>query len=178
MSTTNECTHASCWARRVSLIAAVLGASLMIGPKWSSADATPVTKARRFPSAASGSPALFEAVQDGHQYAMHKILGADDLASCGDDTRDRREIMFRRIGADEATAVEVCRAAVEAARRNVTRTGGTDPVARYAEALVDAARASGGPAHRATPDDEPFYGYRFIVLDNGGITVVAYPAEY
>ncbi len=115
MPTTNDCTRASSRTRRASLIAAVLGASLMIAPKWSSADAARVTS---------------------------------------DAETDRPPLIFRRIGADEATAVEVCRAAVAAARRDVTRTASTDPIARYADALVDGARASSGPAQRAMPDYE------------------------
>ena len=85
-----------------------------------------------------------------------------------------REVTFRRIGADEATAVEVCRAAVDAsAGRGATASD--DPVVRYATALVG---ARGGE-----PGDAPFHGYRFAVRrteagGTAGLTVIAYPAEY
>jgi hypothetical protein len=96
----------------------------------------------------------------------------------------RREIMFRRIGADEATAIEVCRAAVRASKQNGTTTS-DDPIIQYAEALVSPGRAKSGTTGRAAPDDEPFHGYQFVLTERpgiggktGGLTVVAYPAEY
>jgi hypothetical protein len=96
-----------------------------------------------------------------------------------------REIMFRRIGANELTAIEVCRAAVRAKKGDGT-TGSNDPIMEYAEALVGAERAKSGTAGHAAPDDESFQGYRFYVLTGapgsggktGGFAVVAYPAEY
>src|SRR5213594_3833070 len=74
-----------------------------------------------------------------------------------------REIMFRRIGADEVTAIEVCRAAVQANEQNGT-TRSDDPIIQYAATLVSAERAKSGTMNRATPDDEPFHGYHFVVL--------------
>ena len=90
----------------------------------------------------------------------------------------RREVTFRRIGADEATAIEVCRAAVQAARNDATPGNSTDPIVSYAERLAAAARTINGPTGRAIPDEAAFHGYRFVVLKSGGITIVAYPAEY
>jgi hypothetical protein len=88
-----------------------------------------------------------------------------------------REVTFRRIGANEATAIEVSRATVEAVKHDATPSG-TDPLLGYAERLAAAARASSGTTARVTPDEKPFRGYHFVVLKSGGITVVAYPAEY
>ena len=96
-----------------------------------------------------------------------------------------REIMFRRIGADEVTAIEVCRAAVQPKEQNGTRRS-DDPIIQYAEVLVSAERAKSGTMNRATPDDAPFHGYHFVVLTErpgtgektGALAVVAYPAEY
>src|SRR5213080_3795028 len=90
----------------------------------------------------------------------------------------RREVTFRRIGADEATAIEVCRAAVQAARNDATPGNSTDPIVSYAERLAAAVRTISGPTGRAIPDEAAFHGYRFVVLKSGGITIVAYPAEY
>jgi Protein of unknown function (DUF2950) len=84
-----------------------------------------------------------------------------------------REIMFRRIGADEATAIEVCRSAVQSNKENGTATKSDDPIIRYAAALVSAERAT------SPPDAEPFHGYHFVVpTKTDGLAVVAYPAEY
>jgi hypothetical protein len=88
-----------------------------------------------------------------------------------------REVMFRRIGADEATAIEVCRAAVQAARHNQTAPSSTDPIVNFATDLVSAARANPG-ARSTVTDERPFHGYRFAAVKNGGITVIAYPTDY
>jgi hypothetical protein len=231
MSTTPSVTRALPRARRRVRLAAIVAAALVLGPpRWSIA-ATSATKT--FTSAAEASEALFQAARDGDRHAIAAIIGdGEDLASCGDESRDqhererfvekyqqmhrlvrepdgttvlyvgaenwpfpiplvssegqwrfdaqagRREVMCRRIGADEATAIEVCRAAVEAAKRDVTPANGTDPIVGYAQRLARVVRASGGTTEDATPDGEPFHGYRFVVLKRGGITIVAYPAEY
>ena len=94
-----------------------------------------------------------------------------------DPAAGRREVTFRRIGADETTAIEVSRATVEAVKHDTTPSG-NDPVIGYAERLAAAARASSGTTDRLTPDEQPFRGYHFVVLKSGGITVVAYPPEY
>jgi len=81
----------------------------------------------------------------------------------------RRELMFRRIGADEATAIEVCRVAVAAGKPDAPPANGSDPIVAYAEQLARPPGAS----------DEAFHGYRFVVRKSGdAITIVAYPAEY
>jgi hypothetical protein len=90
----------------------------------------------------------------------------------------RHEIMCRQIGADEATAIEVCRAAIEAKKQGATPANSTDPIIGYAERLVGAGRATSGTAGPAASDQKPFHGYRFIVLQGGDVRVVAYPAEY
>ena len=93
-----------------------------------------------------------------------------------DDAGGRREVTFRRIGANEATAIEVSRAVVEAVRRD--GAAGDDPIVSYAASLVRDARARGGEASAAS-GAEPFHGYRFLVRpQKGALTVVAFPAEY
>src|SRR5207247_221098 len=76
----------------------------------------------------------------------------------------RREVMFRRIGANEAIAIEVSRAAVQAAKEPDTPARSNDPILSYAERLAGTARATGGTTGRATPTDERFHGYCFVVL--------------
>ena len=231
MSTATNVTRAPSRARCRVRLAAFVAAALVIGPpRWSIADAP---KARTFPSAAAAAEALFQAVRNDDRQAIKAILGSkDDLASCGDQSRDagerarfvekyqemhrlvrapdgtvvlfigaenwpfpiplvprggwhfdaeagKREVTFRRIGADEATAIEVCRTAVEAATHDETPKSTADPIVGYAERLAGAARASSATTGGATPDEQPFHGYRFVVLKkSGGIMVVAYPAEY
>jgi hypothetical protein len=94
-----------------------------------------------------------------------------------DDEAGRREVTFRRIGADETTAIEVCRAAVEAAGHDDTTTRSDDPIVAYAQRLVSAARTTDGTSD-ATGEDAAFHGYHFVVRNSGGLTVVAYPDEY
>ena len=56
-----------------------------------------------------------------------------------DTAAGQREITFRRIGANEATAIEVCHAATEAPAQGGTSAAGTDSIATYAERLAAAA---------------------------------------
>jgi hypothetical protein len=94
-----------------------------------------------------------------------------------DTAAGQREITFRRIGANEATAIEVCHAATEAPAQGGTSAAGTDSIATYAERLAAAARAGGRAPGRPTAET-PFHGYRFVVMGRGGVRIVAYPAEY
>jgi len=94
-----------------------------------------------------------------------------------DGEAGRREVTFRRIGADETTAIEVCRAAVVAAKKEDTTARSDDPIVAYAEGLVSAPHAIDG-TNAAPAEDTAFHGYRFVVRKSGGLTVVAYPAEY
>jgi len=87
----------------------------------------------------------------------------------------QREVAFRRIGADETTAIEVCRAAVAAAKKGDTTAHSDDPIVAYAQRL---ARAAADGATDTTADDAAFHGYHFVVRNSGGLTVVAYPDEY
>ena len=88
-----------------------------------------------------------------------------------------REVTFRRIGADEATAMEVCRAAIEAGRQDATAATSTDPIVTFARRLVGTTPATAG-TNGPAPDEATFHGYRFVVVRNGSLTIVAYPAEY
>jgi hypothetical protein len=91
-----------------------------------------------------------------------------------DSDRGQQEILFRRIGGNEASAIETCHGLVLAKRREST-TAGDDPVMQYAESLVAAA---------GTEDaSRPFDGYYFRMLNGqsktgAGYGFIAYPAEY
>lgn len=101
-----------------------------------------------------------------------------------DSDSGKREILFRRVGENETTAMEVCEEFAIAKNAAATKAASQDPITQFAESLAtDASR----------PDNSSrlFHGYYFrIVTDNmtsdvsnGGkmkhrLTLVAYPAEY
>lgn len=102
----------------------------------------------------------------------------------GDAGRD--EIFFRRIGENEAVAIQVCRALVRATTDGGSEAAASyDPAIRYAQTLVKAqttdARRTQGSAQTTSA---PFHGYYFRRVNNdddiadGVVAFVGYPAEY
>jgi len=89
----------------------------------------------------------------------------------------KQEILFRRIGENEATAIDVCEEFAMAKNASASKKASYDPITQYAESLASA--GAGG-------NKEPslFHGYYFrIVTENSaagtkGLTLVAYPAQY
>ncbi len=112
-----------------------------------------------------------------------------------DSDAGKQEILFRTIGENETTAIEVCHVLAQAKERSATDTTGADPISQYAQSL-----ARGGPANadntarEAGKQSSPFHGYYFrMVTENtaagsnnrvsGGrktraLALVAYPADY
>jgi hypothetical protein len=103
-----------------------------------------------------------------------------------DSETGKLEILFRRIGENEATAIEVCQEFVMAKSTRAAKAASYDPITQFAESLVSA-RA----ANASNKELNPFHGYYFrIVTENsapevsgrskrkGGLILVAYPAEY
>ena len=106
-----------------------------------------------------------------------------------DTEAGQREILLRRVGHDEATAVRVCEALGRTTKQHEAGASSDDPITGYAERLL--APADGGP----TPE-EPFHGYYFRVVTKRpgtkvttggshaggkktrGLAFVAYPADY
>jgi hypothetical protein len=93
------------------------------------------------------------------------------------------EVLFRRIGENEAMAIEACRALVAGDREDSPRSNGADANSAVGAigALLADARSGAKPA--------PYYGYYFRILpppgqDGAGpathkpAAIVAYPAEY
>lgn len=79
-----------------------------------------------------------------------------------------QEIAFRRVGEDEMTAIETCRAIVRAIGHSDGKTD-DDAVNAFAQTVAEAGNA---PA-------EAFHGYYFRLLRTAnGTAVLAYPAEY
>ena len=91
-----------------------------------------------------------------------------------------KEVMFRRIGENELTAMDICHEFVAAKKQDRARPNATDEADRSpASLLVKAASKSTGS------DPILLSGYYFKVLSTspasnskGGLAVMAYPAEY
>src|SRR5207237_930496 len=83
-----------------------------------------------------------------------------------DSEAGMQEIVFRRIGENEATAIETCHALVLASRRHESTTTGNDPVTQYAQTLVGDHATN--PRNDAPANKEeasgPFHGYYFRML--------------
>jgi hypothetical protein len=103
-----------------------------------------------------------------------------------DSGRGKQEILFRRIGENEATAIEVCQEFAMAKNASAAKADSEDAITRYAESLAAAAAASND-----NKDSSPFHGYYFRIVTKNhaseqaddrrtkkGLTLIAYPAEY
>jgi len=107
-----------------------------------------------------------------------------------DSKTGMQEIRFRRIGENEATAIQVCNAFALAKKQGGTRApGDDDSISQYAQGLVMA-----GTTRTDTNESSPYYGYHFRIVGEhslsgtnryvssgkrkSGLALVAYPAEY
>jgi Protein of unknown function (DUF2950) len=102
-----------------------------------------------------------------------------------DSDRGKQEILFRRIGENEATAIDVCEEFAMAGNASALKAASEDPVTRFAESLRSAAAAN-----KDNKESGPFHGYYFRIVTQdsafatahsktkGTLTLVAYPAEY
>jgi hypothetical protein len=102
-----------------------------------------------------------------------------------DSDRGKQEILFRTIGENEATAIQVCEEFAMAKKNDSVKAASEDPITRFAENLVAA-----GAANTYNNDSNPFYGYYFRIVSRNstagasatkkarGLTLVAYPAKY
>jgi hypothetical protein len=95
-----------------------------------------------------------------------------------DSDRGKREILFRRIGENGATAIQVCEEFAMANNASATKAASEDPITQFV-------------ANADNKKSNPFHGYHFrIVTQNSAfqvsgrserkeaLTLVAYPAEY
>src|SRR5258705_5821655 len=103
-----------------------------------------------------------------------------------DSDTGTQEIIFRTVGENETTAMQVCHALAKAKARTETDVTSSDPISQYAQSL-----ASG---RTANADNTAFHGYYFrAVAGNNaagtkshvsrakktrGLAWVVYPAEY
>jgi hypothetical protein len=105
------------------------------------------------------------------------------------------EILFRRIGENEAMAIEVCRVVISSHTDPAPTDGRDDPVREYAERIRKVRTVSTDGDARSEPDDAQFGGYYFRAVGEpsgtsltkspaargaktAGLAFVAYPAEY
>ena len=100
------------------------------------------------------------------------------------------EILFRTVGENETTAIQVCHALAKAKDVNETETTGDDSIRKYVQILVSGGTASAvSTARDIQKESSPFHGYYFRVVTSsrvggtggkktGAVALVAYPAEY
>jgi hypothetical protein len=102
-----------------------------------------------------------------------------------------QEILFRRVGENEATVMETCHARVFASKQDESNATSDDAIARYARTLVRSHPANGRSSHTNEEQISAlFHGYYFRMLTGrregkdasnsttGGFLFVAYPANY
>jgi Protein of unknown function (DUF2950) len=102
-----------------------------------------------------------------------------------DSDRGKQEVLFRRIGENEATAIAVCEQFAMGKNEDDAKAASEDPITQFVQGL-----ASAGAANAGNKESNPFHGYYFrIVTKNSAeassrirtkesVTLVAYPAEY
>jgi hypothetical protein len=116
-------------------------------------------------------------------------LVSKDGAWYFDAAAGKQEVLFRRIGENEATAIETCHALVLAGQRAETAATGGDPVTQYAQTLLSAQAGNAGREAAASQQapSGPFHGYYFRMPSGqpnsgtrakAGFAFIAYPAEY
>src|ERR1700693_1675111 len=248
MHTANLISETSSRPRFNRIAALTVSALLIVGCSQSSfaQKSGPAT----FSSPGEASNALFQAVQNGDEEALQRILGCGkEVTSSGDKIEDKlererfsqkyqemhrlvrepdgstvlyigaenwpfpiplvskdgawffdsdtgtQEILFRRIGENETTAIEVCEEFARAKKEGDAKAASNakassqDPITRFAEGLVIAGALNAASNSRATDDEEAylFHGYYFrpVTGDSAagnnmeaGVVLVAYPADY
>jgi len=98
-----------------------------------------------------------------------------------DSDTGKQEILFRRVGENETTALQVCHALTQGKERG--NTAASDSVIEYARRLVNSASTTSDNAAREEANQPaPFHGYYFRTVTGNtvprGLAVVAYPADY
>lgn len=106
-----------------------------------------------------------------------------------DSKAGTQEILFRRIGENEAAAIQVCEEFAVTKKNQDAKPASYDPITQFAQSLSSAGKTSAG-----SNDSSPFHGYYFRVVNGNsaaatsryssvgdrksGLTLVAYPAKY
>src|ERR1700747_1113560 len=76
-----------------------------------------------------------------------------------DSDRGKQEILFRRIGENETTAIQVCEEFAIAKNAADAKADSQDPITQFAQSL-----ASGGPAPSDNKESNLFHGYYFRIV--------------
>jgi hypothetical protein len=100
-----------------------------------------------------------------------------------DSDRGKQEIVFRRVGENEAVAIEVCEEFALARNARAAKAASEDPITQFAQNLASAGTVD--------TESKPFHGYYFRVVTKSpasqvsgrsgnkrALTLVAYPTEY
>jgi hypothetical protein len=104
-----------------------------------------------------------------------------------DSDTGTQEILFRTVGENETTAIQVCRGVAKPKEPIDTPATGDDSIRKYVQTLVSGGTASAViTAREFEKESSPFHGYYFRVVTNStargkkasGVVLVAYPAEY
>ena len=105
-----------------------------------------------------------------------------------DSDTGTQEILFRTVGENETTAIQVCHALAKAKERSELEGTGDDSIRKYVQSLVSGGTASAvSTARDIEKESSPYHGYYFRVGTNsaagadkktGVVVLVAYPAEY
>jgi Protein of unknown function (DUF2950) len=95
-----------------------------------------------------------------------------------DSETGTQEILFRRIGENEAAAIQVCEEFAITRKEQDAKPASYDPITQFAQNLVSA-----GKTNADSNDSPPFHGYYFrLVYGNSAagtkVALVAYPANY
>src|SRR5579863_10386988 len=106
-----------------------------------------------------------------------------------DSKAGMQEILFRRIGENEATAIEICEefalTMTEGDQASAAKAASKDPITRFAQSLATAAKVD-APSTQGT-ESQLFQGYYFRRLtgdsaaaggNKKGLALVAYPVDY
>ena len=108
-------------------------------------------------------------------------LVSKDGAWFFDSDTGTQEILFRTVGENETSALQVCHALAQGKERG--NTAASDPLIEYAQSLVNSGTtASDNAAREEANQSSPFHGYYFRTVTGNtvprGLAVVAYPADY
>src|SRR5437660_8137806 len=89
-----------------------------------------------------------------------------------DSDSGKQEIMFRRVGENEATAIEVCEEFAMAKNGADAKAASEDPITRFAESL-----SSDSAANPGSKESNPFHGYYFRVVAQNPASGVSGPGK-